>query len=158
MFMVVGAEKLRAISRFRSELSDYDLLPARALPPASVLLPALEIAGGVAVLIPSTRQLGALLLMGLLILFSAAIVVNLRRGRRDVRCACFGAHSQQLSWTLPVRNMLFALILAPTAMAGAETSPFTAAGLAGAALLFALIKLMTETAHMLDSVKEAIEE
>jgi hypothetical protein len=63
---------------------------------------------------------GGLAAAALLALYSAAIVVNLARGRREIDCGCFGpAQRQPLSPALVLRNgVLIALALVCALPAG----------------------------------------
>lgn len=48
----------------------------------------------------------------LLATFTVAVGVNLVRGRTHIACACFGRSSQRLSWRLPLRNGMLAMLAA----------------------------------------------
>lgn len=94
-------------SAFLSALSAYRLLPAPLLGPAARLIPALETALGIGLLIPVTRDaalVGAASLMGV---YGVAIGINLGRGRSYIDCGC-GDRAHPLSWALVVRNGVIA--------------------------------------------------
>jgi len=88
---------------FLSALAAYRLLPEPLLGPAARLIPALETALGIALLVPATRDaalVGASTLMGL---YGVAIGINLVRGRSYIDCGC-GDRAHPLSWALVFRN------------------------------------------------------
>jgi uncharacterized membrane protein len=103
--------KLRDLTGFRDAVENYRIVPRRIAACAAGIIPLAEIAGAIGILFGPTREASALLLLGLLVVFTAAIGVNLARGRRDIDCGCFGtARGQRLSGGLLVRNaMLIAL-------------------------------------------------
>lgn len=113
LFVVAGAHKWRARTDFAATLAGYRVLPARLLAPASVLVPTLECAIAVAVLIPETRTRACLAGATLLLGYAGAMGLNLRRGRRHLDCGCLGPRGGGVvSPALVSRNMLLALVLA----------------------------------------------
>jgi hypothetical protein len=114
-----GWHKLRDPALFRATLENYRLLPVGWLWQAALLLPLWEISAGAMLLFPPTRLAAALLTTALLCVVTAAVIVNLARGRTGIDCGCggFGGHvgDQTLSWGLAVRNavLLVAALLAP---------------------------------------------
>ncbi len=105
MFAAAALHKLRDVTSFTATFRNYRLMPDSFAPIAGLALPACELLIAIALLAPSSNRLAAdsaLLLLGL---YSAAISVNLIRGRRDIDCGCLGpGHRQPLSEWLLVRN------------------------------------------------------
>jgi hypothetical protein len=93
LFAAAGSSKLWHPAAYRTAIAGYALLPAPVIAPAAVLLAVAEVAGAVLLLWPAGIVAGAGLLGALLLLFSMAIGINLRRGRTDIDCGCwmFGA-------------------------------------------------------------------
>ena len=57
----------------------------------------------------------------LLLLFAAAMAVNLRRGRADIDCGCaLGLLKERISWPLVARNLVLAAAAAVIAVARAD--------------------------------------
>jgi uncharacterized membrane protein YphA (DoxX/SURF4 family) len=105
LLLSAAAHKLRDVAGFRAALDGYALLPAALLPLVAGLVTAAELVLGIGLLLPSTGELaaggGALLLT----VYTAAIVVNLWRGRTRVDCGCAGfAGGLPLSRALVARN------------------------------------------------------
>ncbi len=121
LFAVAAVHKLRAPAVFRASLQAYRLLPRILLAPAAWALITLELLAAVMVLGAATRVAGFAILTGLLILYAAAIGINLYRGRTDIDCGCNGPASRQpISGWLVLRNLFLAalaLLLAVTAPA-----------------------------------------
>lgn len=104
--------KLCDLPSFRVSLEAYRLVPTIGLRPISVFFPLCESAVALALLVscalPSFDTATApLLAAGLFTLYTAAIGVNLARGRRRIDCGC-GApgERQELSGSLVIRNIV----------------------------------------------------
>lgn len=116
-----GWQKLRDPALFRAKLENYRLLPEGWLWAVAVLLPLWEVCAGALLLFSATRAMAALLTTGLLFVVTAAVIINLGRGRTGIDCGCGGlgadAGDQTLSWALVARNFL---LLAATLLVPAE--------------------------------------
>jgi len=137
LFLSSALAKLHNLSDFAAGLRAYQLVPAAALPPLALLLPLLELLLALALLLGVGLPLAGAASAGLLLLFSAAVGLNLLRGRR-IDCHCHGlAGSQLISWGLVARNLV---LLAPCTLlvwhgATAAWPPVTALALVSLALL-----------------------
>jgi hypothetical protein len=104
--------KARDARAFRATLSAYGLLPPAAVGAAALLVIAAEVVTAAALLVSRPRSVGPLLAAALLVVYTAAITINLVRGRRDIDCGCGGGAGQPLGWWLVGRNgMLVAAAL-----------------------------------------------
>ena len=124
MFLLASVHKLTAFGRFRAILAEYEVMPAFVVPIAAAALPVMEIALGLGWLfLPDVRAVAAATI-GVLLLYSSAIVFNLLRGRVHISCGCgFGKAAQgdeALSWGLVIRNA--GLLLAGLAATLPESS------------------------------------
>ena len=80
--------KLAEPDRFRLSIVDYRIVPSAAAPHVARLLVAVEgLLAAMLLVLPSVREAG-LAAAGLLVLYTAAIGVNLLRGRSDLDCGC----------------------------------------------------------------------
>jgi len=138
--------KARDLGAFRDTLRDYDLLPQWTIAPMAPVVIALElsIAGSLAAIPHGVAgPLGAIVLLAV---YSAAIGINLARGRREIDCGCLGpALRQPLSEWLLVRNGVVILgalvVIVPT-----SPRPLTwvdVLSLAGAVTTLSLIWIST---------------
>jgi hypothetical protein len=77
---------------------------------AGALLVAGALTAG-ALLWPATRRIGACAAAAQLVVFAAAIAINLRRGRTSIDCGCFGSRLREgISAWLVARNLALALL------------------------------------------------
>ena len=83
--------KTRDLVGFAAIVEHYELLPRMLVSSVAGALVASEGALALLLVVPATRELGALGAAGMLLVYSAAIGINLARGRRDIDCGCAGA-------------------------------------------------------------------
>lgn len=135
LFLTSSLGKLRDVRGFAAGLRAYRILPASIVPVVALLLPLLELGLALALLLGLALPFAGLLSAGLLLVFSAAVVVNLRRGR-PIACTCHGlAGSQHISWGLVARNCLLlapcsVLVWLGTAASWSLSSPLALFGVA----------------------------
>jgi len=100
-----AAHKLRAPARFARQLGDYALLPQALLSPMARLIPLLEAALALGLLLPASRLWAAFGTAALLAAYALGIAINLWRGRKDMDCGCSGPdQAQPLRPALLLRN------------------------------------------------------
>jgi hypothetical protein len=107
VMLAAAWHKLSDPDAFFGSLAAYGLLPQALVPLVARLLPILEVALAVAILVPVTRPPALLALAALVVLYAVAMAINLLRGRHDIDCGCGGA-SHPLSWGLVARNLVLA--------------------------------------------------
>jgi hypothetical protein len=101
--------KFLDLETFRASVANYRLLPRWMEKPFASGVPLAEAAVALGLPFAAYRARAAAGLVALLAIFSAAIAINLARGRRDIDCGCFGAAlRQELSGWLLARNFLLA--------------------------------------------------
>jgi hypothetical protein len=104
--------KARNIGAFTAVLGNYRLLPKVATPIASFLVLLCEATTAVLLLAPPTRAMAAIMGAGLCLLYSLAIGINLKRGRRDLDCGCLGPMKRRpISGWMVWRNLALAATL-----------------------------------------------
>ncbi|MDP5069475.1 MAG: methylamine utilization protein MauE [Congregibacter sp.] len=108
LFVSASQHKRGAARRFVAQLDAYELLPKNLSPIAAAVLPWLELAIGVSLLVPASRSTAAWVAMFVLVLYALAVLINLLRGRRDIDCGC-GDTAQPLSYWLVLRNAVLAV-------------------------------------------------
>lgn len=104
VFARSAAHKVAEFSFFSATLGEYRLLPTLFVGPAAIALTAAEALAIVLLIIPDTRTAGAMLAGSLLLLYAAAMAINLARGRFRIDCGC-GGPGQMISWALVARNV-----------------------------------------------------
>ena len=150
IFALAAFHAMREWAVFGGIVEQYRLVPRRLAVIFARILPPLELAAAAALLLPMTGRPGAMLGLGLMAMFTAAIMVNLVRGRVSIDCGCGGASGQKLSMGLVLRNLVvmagLALALAAPlegVIDGATAIGVICASLALIALYFAANQLMT---------------
>ena len=158
LFLVAAAHKLRDRAAFRATFAEYRILPEAI----SALVPLAELAVAVLLLVPAASALGEIGAAALLLLYGAAVGVNLARGRRHIDCGCAGPYARRpIGGGIVVRNALFAacalaalLPVSPRPLAWIDALTVSGAVLALAALYLATDRLMAH-APALARLREA---
>lgn len=89
VFGVAALAKIATPRATRISLVDFGV-PSTLAVPGAVMLPLVELCAAVIAAVPATSWWGGLPALVLLATFTAAVAVNLGRGRRP-ECRCFGA-------------------------------------------------------------------
>jgi uncharacterized membrane protein len=117
MFIYAGAEKMADADTFAAVIFNYQILPAKAVYAAAMLMPAVEIVCGLA-LCANTLARGASVVLNLLMVgFIGAMGLAMARGL-DVTCGCFGGSGQAVTSATLARDAAF-LAVGLVAMWGA---------------------------------------
>jgi hypothetical protein len=109
--------------------------------------------------IPFTARAAMVAAAVLLLVYAAAIGINLARGRRDIDCGCMGPANRQLlsGWLLLRNGLLAAIALIGAAIPGTRelhAADFALIGLAllGAAALYGAMNQLMANAPRLDAL------
>jgi hypothetical protein len=158
LFGSAAVHKLRDPAGFRDALDAYGLLPETTLMPGVAALIAAEAAIAIGCVLPASAAPACLAGALLLALYSAAIGINLVRGRRAIDCGCGGpGGARPLRADLVARNAGVAALLCVAAL---TPSPRTLVWLDAAtvgcaiamlALLYAAIDVAAANAARLHS-------
>jgi putative oxidoreductase len=89
-FIFAAAAKIADPPAFAHEIYNFKLLPGTVVNAAALWLPWVEMLAGLALVAGLWGKISALLLGTLLLVFIAALSINLARGRA-VDCGCFGS-------------------------------------------------------------------
>lgn len=104
LFFWAVSHKVHDLTRFRSALAAYNLVPSRFVNPVTALIVLAEVWVVVGLSIRSLVTWAALAAISLLFVYTAAISINLLRGRREIDCGCAGTGERPLSLRLVARN------------------------------------------------------
>lgn len=111
VFLGAAQAKLRHTDLLGGVIANYRLLPAVLVAPVAAVLPWLEFVVGLGLMIGGA-WLFAPVAIGLLVIFAAAMGINIARGRREIDCGCGRSDLRQpLSWLLVGRNLALAALL-----------------------------------------------
>src|SRR5512144_2319056 len=112
VFLRALLHKLGHHAELTGIIREYRLMPQRLAPLAAAAIIASEACAAIGLMLPRTRAAAALLACGLLIIYTAAIGINLLRGRTSINCGCGGA-GQGISRLHLLRNVLLAVSALP---------------------------------------------
>lgn len=91
VLLAAGLHKLPDRRRFYFVVLTFDVLPRPLARIYASALPWFETAAGIMLLLGIATRLAGILAFLLLVSFTAAIVLNVTRGRTDIDCGCFGS-------------------------------------------------------------------
>ncbi len=110
IFVVAAIHKLKSFSELLETVTNYRVLPAFLVKPFAMLLPVLELATGIGLLIPFTSSMAGAAAGILLLVYLLAMLINLAQGRRSIDCGCGGSDQKQnISEWLLLRNGVLVL-------------------------------------------------
>lgn len=142
MFAIAGIDKLRHRSLLPGVIANYRLLPQALVAPAATLLPGVELLVATGLLFGGA-PVAPLAAIALLLVFAAAMAINIGRGRVHIDCGCGHAGLRQsLGWGKVLRNLVLAAALMPALVGGRGdlgTGDFAVAMAAGAAIYLLLL-------------------
>jgi len=160
VFIEAGLAKLRHRDLLPGVVANYRLLPETLVAPFSAVLPVVELGLGLG-LVASVLTGGSLAWLALpaaalLLVFAAAMAINIRRGRRAIDCGCGRSQLRQpLRWGLVARNIALALVVAVHALSALDDAraPFVNVALAVMAgtVLWAMVLLFNALAALATS-------
>ncbi len=144
VFMLAAVQKAMHWRILPGVVANYRILPRWMALPAAALLPPVEMILSILILSAQFRPLPALAAIALLLLFVAAMTVNIMRGRDQIDCGCGEAFLRQtLNWALVARNGLLAALLLPSLIVMAPmTMSLALFGVAAGMGLFLLYLLL----------------
>ncbi len=114
-FIYAAWGKLGDVYQFSVEISNYKMpwMNERYVNIPAIILPWLEIAAALALILPRTRKGAALVIGGMLLFFMYAVYDAAIVRRLDISCGCTGKNSGPAGWLTIGRNVL---LLAGTAL------------------------------------------
>jgi hypothetical protein len=143
VFMLAAVQKVQHWRLFPGVIANYRLLPGWLVVPAANLLPPLELMLAMALLSGQAHPWSEIAAVGLLLLFAAAMAINVSRGRVHIDCGCGQAFlAQHLSRPLVARNMVLAALLLPSFVPPAPVPMPALLSAAAAGLGFFLLYLL----------------
>ena len=107
IFVLACWHKLAEPGAFAIDIATYQILPLALVNPMAIVLPWTELAAGVMLLVGFRARAAALLVAGMMTMFSVAIGVAVAKGL-DMSCGCFasqGTAEDPISWRTIVRDV-----------------------------------------------------
>jgi len=115
LFLYAGLVKASASAQFALALVPFTIIPATWLGPIALILPLVEILGGLFLLLPSTKRIGAAVILALCIGFVTILAWALTQGI-IVSCSCFGRDDAPSAYKMAL-TMARDVLLAAAALA-----------------------------------------
>ena len=140
VFALALGHKLRGYARFRASLQAYGIVPELLLGIVTPLIVGIEVLALLLLLLPVTS--GSLLAFSLLGTYTAAIAINLARGRSYIDCGCGDLPTPLSSWLL-LRNGLLMVLAWPYGAASGYVGSAAAWGLVGVAVAVCVVFYLT---------------
>ena len=142
VYLAAAIGKMRHWAVFQGVVANYRLLPEVLVAPFAYLLPPFEALLGAMLLLGLLSPWAEAVAVALLLLFAAAMAINIMRGRRHIDCGCFqSALKQTLSWILVARNCVLALLLGLALLTqGPRDLRMTIDGLSVGGVLFVILQ------------------
>jgi putative oxidoreductase len=106
IFLLACWHKLVEPGAFAIDIATYQILPLALVNPMAIVLPWAELTAGVMLLVGFRARAAALLVAGMMAMFSVAIAIAVAKGL-DMSCGCFasqGATEDPISWRTIVRD------------------------------------------------------
>ncbi len=112
VFLFACVHKIIAPSDFAVDIATYQILPTVLVNPTAIVLPFVEAAAGLLLLVGFRTKGAALLIFGMMLMFTIALGVALAKGL-DMSCGCFaskGAIEDPISWKTVFRDVSWMLL------------------------------------------------
>jgi putative oxidoreductase len=112
IFLLACWHKILEPGAFALDIATYQILPLALVNPLAIVLPWVELAAGILLLLGLRTRAAALLVAGMMLLFTAAITVAVVKGL-DMSCGCFasqGATEDPISWRTILRDSSWLLL------------------------------------------------
>jgi hypothetical protein len=154
LFGAAALHKLKHPQEFGGVVAAYQLVTERISAAIARLLPALELAVAVGIWVTPTRLAAALTGASLLLIYAAAIGINLARGRDDIDCGCTMSgrgRSPIGSWML-ARNAILLLValLASLPVTSRALTPTDVLTVVGGLCVLTLLYMATDGLHRME--------
>ena len=102
--------KIKDPDVFALSIATYEILPTALINLMAIILPWLELAVGILIIIGYKTKASALLIAAMMLMFMTALAIALFRGI-DMSCGCFASSDagEQISWLTMGRDLFFLL-------------------------------------------------
>lgn len=114
LFVLASTGKILFPHDFARDVYSYMLMPAVFVPAFAAILPWIEFSAGLLLLIDVKPRSSALIVMGLLVMFIAAILWTVANGI-EISCGCFDIlfPEEKAGWSTIIRDIIMMVVIAP---------------------------------------------
>jgi uncharacterized membrane protein YphA (DoxX/SURF4 family) len=114
IFLFACWHKILEPAAFALDIATYQILPLGLVNPLAIVLPWVELAAGLMLLLGFRTRAAALLVAGMMVMFTVAIAIAVAKGL-DMSCGCFasqGSAEAPISWRTILRDLSWLLLAA----------------------------------------------
>lgn len=124
IFLWASVTKVPDMAAFAESVANYRIVPPALVPAVAAAVVGVEIAAGIALVLNVWARAAALVLAGLLAVFTVGLASALARGI-DLACGCFGGNDPATWWTVlrDVVLVVFALGVAASSPPAPSPAP-----------------------------------
>jgi uncharacterized membrane protein YphA (DoxX/SURF4 family) len=112
IFLFACWHKILEPAAFALDIATYQILPLGLVNPLAIVLPWVELAAGLMLLLGFRTRAAALLVAGMMAIFTVAIAIAVAKGL-DMSCGCFasqGSAEDPISWRTILRDLSWLLL------------------------------------------------
>jgi uncharacterized membrane protein YphA (DoxX/SURF4 family) len=112
IFLLACWHKILEPAAFALDIATYQILPLYLVNPLAIVLPWVELAAGLMLLLGFRTRAAALLVAGMMAIFTVAISIAVAKGL-DMSCGCFasqGSVEDPISWRTILRDLSWLLL------------------------------------------------
>jgi len=103
IFIYASMSKITDPAVFAENIAAYRIMPYWGLNLTAIILPWLELICGFLLIIGLRTRATALILAGMLSIFTAFVIINIFRGS-DISCGCFDVVGEPIGWAKVAQN------------------------------------------------------
>ena len=122
LFLWASVTKVPDMAAFAESVANYRIVPPALVPAVAAAVVGVEISAGIALVLNFWARAAALVLAGLLAVFTVGLASALARGI-DLACGCFGGNAPATWWTVLRDVVLLGLALGVAASSPPAPSP-----------------------------------
>ena len=114
VFIWACLHKIAHPGSFALAIATYDILPLALVNPMAIILPYVELAAGIMLIIGLRTRAAALMVGGMMLMFTVSVGIALHNGL-DASCGCFAAQSLEedpIGWVTIFRDVAWLLMAA----------------------------------------------
>ena len=114
IFLFACWHKILDPAAFALDIATYQILPLGLVNPLAIVLPWVELAAGLMLLLGFRTRAAALLVAGMMVMFTVAIAIAVAKGL-DMSCGCFASQASAedpISWRTVLRDLSWLLLAA----------------------------------------------
>lgn len=109
LFVISSISKIQNPAKFMDSMEAYKIIPQIMVAPLAIIIPWLQIVCGILFIFDVYAQSAALILSGLLVVYTAAIAQAFARGM-SMDCGCFDlieGMEDKVGWKSIIRDLIF---------------------------------------------------